>query len=317
MWDIWGFDPAPASPAQPGVYVVGADGSHLRRLSDALGDLVWSPDGCWIAENEASLHLISPQTGQNILVASEGMTSGMPAWSPDSTRLAVTVDPDYTVPGDSDVAIFPIDGSGPPVSIKLPGDQFDEAWLPDGRIVILDGGGLWVVRPDGTVIRRVTTGPLTWGRILASPDAETVAVVQWPKDGVSNDDVVLVDIRREQVTPRPICGEAGILRVRKPSWSPAGDRLICPVSVDGRAGAIIAPADGSPTSLLDGSITWPLWSLGSDRIVGVDNVTGPSQDLVTLSPDGTGRRTVLSATGHPLSEPLWSATGTEIVFRVG
>jgi hypothetical protein len=80
---------------------------------------------------------------------------------------------------DPDIAVVPIDGSTAPATIHLPGDQFDEAWLTDGRIVILDATGLWVAQPDGSGLRQAYRGNLTRGRLVASPDGHHVAVTQW------------------------------------------------------------------------------------------------------------------------------------------
>jgi Tol biopolymer transport system component len=305
------YDPHVNAVTTGGFYIMGTDGSALRRLVPSSGRYLWSPDGCWLANNQGSLSLFNPRQGDNILLSGNlGMTFGTPAWSANSTRIAITVDPDHLTQGDSDVAVFPIDGSSPPTVIRLPGDQIDQAWLPDGRILVLDRNGLWLVRADGTIERRIVTGPLVPGRLVASPTATQAAVTQPAQDGTSDDPVMLIDLGGEQATPRPACGEAGIFRSRAPVWSPTGDRLACPVRIDGRAAVMLAPVDGTPATLLDDDFDSPDWV--GNRLVGVDH-TGA---LVAIDADGTDRTVLSRSAGFPVSSPALSPSGRDIAFAI-
>jgi len=305
------YNPDVNAVTKGGFYVMGADGSALRRLVPSSGRYVWSPDGCWLANNQGSLSLFNPRRGDNILLSGNlGMTFGTPAWSADSARIAITVDPDHLTQGDSDVAVFPIDGSTPPILIRLPGDQIDQAWLPDGRILVLDRNGLWMVGVDGTIQRRIVTGPLVPGRLVVSPTGTLAAVTQPAQDGTSDDRVVLIDLGGDQATPRPACGEAGIFRSRAPVWSPTGDHLACPVRLDGRAAVTLAPVDGTPATLLDDDFDSPDWV--ANRLVGVDH-TGA---LVAIEADGTSRSVLRQFAGFAATNPTLSPSGRDIAFAI-
>ena len=92
-------------------------------------------------------------------------------WSPDGTRLAVTVSgrPSDRSPDASSIGVISIDrasGKGGPMRVlTLPGGtpQYPR-WSPDGRFIVyeavVDGSwDLWIVNPDAPEPRRVTTFP--------------------------------------------------------------------------------------------------------------------------------------------------------------
>ena len=84
--------PTDVGPYQPRAYVANADGRQRRRLvaSELNGDVVWSPNGRWIAlgGGGADLSIVHPDgTGLRRLFGSA--VSSAPAWAPDSQRLAL------------------------------------------------------------------------------------------------------------------------------------------------------------------------------------------------------------------------------------
>jgi TolB protein len=174
------------------------DGSGLTQLTNATGgsNPAWSPDGRRIAFEPAlplnvadiavmnadgsDLHTIVKYIGRE------------PSWSPDGTRIAFDSDQGDHPAGDGIYTMSSADGGSLARVTANPYGWFDiqPAWSPDGRWIAFsrirsvtpDGPAegrarhraitaLYVVRPDGTGLRRLTP----WGIDVVSPD--------WSPDG--------------------------------------------------------------------------------------------------------------------------------------
>jgi hypothetical protein len=75
-----------------GIWVAGADGSHLRRLERVGAAPLWSPIGDEIAylgepPNYSALLLVSPDGGKSTTLVSRGVRAVF-GWSPDGEKLA-------------------------------------------------------------------------------------------------------------------------------------------------------------------------------------------------------------------------------------
>lgn len=153
---IWAPDGARLAYLQDGdVWVVNADGTNPRDISElpfgGAFSADWSPDGRWIAVGTPGAVLLMAPDGTNRRWLDFGADElyGW-AWSPDSSRLAVSLYGStslvlvVTVDGS---AVVQIDGAGRP------------GWTPDGLFLIVasddeaaftDLGNLAVMHPDGS-----------------------------------------------------------------------------------------------------------------------------------------------------------------------
>ena len=116
----------------------------------------WSPDGQRLA-----LSCRSPEVGYDICIikrdgtgyielTSESGIEDDPAWSPDGSRIAFTFRNQQP-----EIGLVPAGGG----NITRVTQGFDPAWSRDGTTLIFArNDGLYSIRPDGTNLKRLTTG---------------------------------------------------------------------------------------------------------------------------------------------------------------
>jgi len=126
-----------ARDGNPEIYLMNADGSGLKRLTDHPdGDIMpaWSPDGKYIAfvserEGQADIWLMDADGGNLVRLTFNDAQDVYPAWSPDGRQIAFGSD------RDGNVEIYTMDGDGRNQR-NLTNSPFDEnypAWSPDGN----------------------------------------------------------------------------------------------------------------------------------------------------------------------------------------
>ena len=150
-------------PMHPAIYVIRADGAKRHRL--AAGEVPsWSPRGHEIAfqggdVSRPQLYLIGRDgSGRRRITRSSGHDI-LPDWSPDGRRIVFVSDRD----GNDEIYVVDRDGSHPRRLTREPAYDTTAAWSPDGRWIVFAEGrtrrdfGLYLIRPDGTGERRLTS----------------------------------------------------------------------------------------------------------------------------------------------------------------
>ena len=231
--------------------------------------------------------------------------------------------------GDTEIFVRYTDGSTKQLTHNAVPD-FGAAWSPDGRRIGFshpsgDGLALFVMRADGTGVRRVTTpvttpdgGPSFDQAPAWSPDGTRLAFSSNRAGG--EPDIWRVDVdgtHLTRLTRTPFfTGDAN------PAWSPDGrwiwfdsDR----VSVFNREVYRMRP-DGSGVRRMtttaenvdDGA---PDVSPDGRRVVFASTRSTGSQDLFTMRADGTGVRPLgAPVAGRDEVNPRWTATGARVLF---
>ena len=162
-----------------GLFVMNADGSRVRRVSDrCLSDVAWSPDGQQIAyigveDDEYQLFLVEPDGSdrRRIVLPSVPEAWLRPVWSPDSTMLAL----------ENTAAVFVVAVDGTSLRQISVGGAGHAVWSPDGmKIAYVSahedergdavGSELHVVNPDGSGDVVLTRSPdaiweIDWQRL--------------------------------------------------------------------------------------------------------------------------------------------------------
>lgn len=272
-----------------------------RRYGQYVGALSWSPD--------SRRMLIEAQPGRSFdwyTMAPDGRDrrrllhlrnelSGHHAWSPDSRNIAY-----LGLRG----GIFVIDASGGrPRRIAATRSRGRHAWevyldwSSRGEIAFSDKGGTYVMRADGTRLRRLSkrTGEPRWspnGRKLVLSDAKEIYVIdrrgreerlsRWLSDGdpqLSPDGLIVAFVRGHGVY------------VKSPS-------------------VYVMSADGSGQHRL-GPGRRPRWSPDGSRIAYVQDRAIPRDDLIFID-DATGGESRAVTEGQA---PTWSPDGRLAFMR--
>jgi hypothetical protein len=241
------------SPTRPGISLVVSDarGNIGPTIARNPVDGRWSPDGTRIAfvrhERGAGrvLYVASSDAQRVTRITAEVTTLGDPpfSWSPTGDEIVYV--------GRSGAGLFIVDaggkeapravsiksGSSPPPAIVGP-----VQWSPDGSLVafLTEGDHVYVVRPDGTSLRKVADAyDFSW-----SPDSRLLAVVgpagphTWARVSiVRNDGTGLKSVAGCH------CGLRGPGSSQSVAWSSDGARIAF-VSGRGNTVSTIRP-DGS------------------------------------------------------------------------
>jgi Tol biopolymer transport system component len=226
---VFSRDPIETPDGDASIWTMGADGSHLKQLTDGHvdHDAQWSPDATRIlflrsspdGELRCDGHLCRDAAPAIFVMNADG--SGVRRLSDDPKLIVLGAR--WSPDGQQIVFIA-------------------DTWADDGR----EGLGIYVVRSDGTDPRRIVpgvNGAPQWSpsgeRILFQLGSRLVTV-----DGTGSDLQPLVEGLHRDVHFR---------------WSPEGDRLLFvrPVSPEVGTELWVAAADGSGERLVAERLQWP------------------------------------------------------------
>jgi Tol biopolymer transport system component len=183
--------PAPAGrhARVVGIFVMNADGTHVRELTQRRGTSVtedhapsWSPDGKRIAL--VSVNVTAKPAGASVLyvIGANGASpravrsmphgwpaAGAPSWSPDGKRILYGTYCWFGTCGQpaTGAQLFSVgaDGKSPRQLTHVSGNAIGGRWSPDGRKIVFvrnprvgPTGEVYTMSSDGSALRRVTPG---------------------------------------------------------------------------------------------------------------------------------------------------------------
>jgi tricorn protease-like protein len=156
-------------------------GSENTNLGDAQNAVSWSPNGLQIAYAANGQIYVMEADGSHVRRLTRSRPDGAyyPAWSPDGSTIAFWSGPRTGVdggPAESEIFTVPAKGGTPTRLTFNDVTSIEPTWSPDGeQIAYMNGGELWVMGKDGSGQHRIlrdkgSTWAPTW-----SPDGTKIA----------------------------------------------------------------------------------------------------------------------------------------------
>jgi serine/threonine protein kinase/WD40 repeat protein len=315
-----------------GVFLMGATGESVKRLSDFGFNPAWSPDGREIAvATEAAFDprirsslsrivRIDVATGaQRPLAVPDGV---QPAWSPHRLRIAFW---GLAQPGSRRaIRTIPVDGGTPVTVVDDAFYNWSPVWSPDGRFLYFasNRGGtmnLWRIALEERS-----------GRVLGTPQpittsSEWSALPSLSRDGhrliyateSSRTFVELVPFNPEtaRVDGPPALAYQGARSILSCDMSPDGTWLALWASSPAEDLLLVRP-DGSGLRQLTNDLArdrTPYWSPDGRRILFASNRSG-KYEAWTIRPDGSGLTQITRLPDQPVLFPFWSPDNQQIGF---
>ena len=321
------------------IYVMNSDGSgqtNLTSTKESVGEGVWSPNGKKIAlfarsarERSLDIYVINADgTGEINLTRTKASSEGAPSWSPDSKKITYLRGSDPSGGIFNDIYVMNADGTNQRRLIKATDTRDFEvgfespSWSPDGekiafmrttRVDFVNSSpssavpatgpsGLYMMRPDGTGLRKLSKQMSYAQSPLWSPDGKEIAF-----SGAGEKKYV---VNAGGTEPRELMPHVRD-HISSYSWSPNGKKIaFAAVHYRGELDIYGIDADGSGQTNLTNTKTItedaPSWSPEGKQIAFTRADAGDvyvDHDVYVMNADGTGRTRLADNASSPSFAP--------------
>jgi Tol biopolymer transport system component len=316
-----------------GIFLMGATGESVKRLTDFGSNPAWSPDGKEVAcadegpvdpvergNPNSRVWAVNVATGERRQVTKED--SIQPNWSPHGYRIAYGGRRNMA---QRDIWTIPAGGGEPTEVTNDAAVEGSPVWSPDGKYLYFTSD-----RAGSMNLWRVPIEEQT-GRVLGPPEAVTTpspysAQLSFSLDGRrlvysllvrrANLQQVGFDPDKETVTGQPVWITQGSRSARVPHLSPDGEWLAFDSMRDQQEDLFVIRRDGtSLRQLTDDPYKdrQPRWSPDGKRIAFHSDRTG-KWEIWVINSDGSGLKQLTYDPGGVINS-VWSPDGTRLAYR--
>lgn len=311
---------APFTTKEHGLYAIKVDGSGAHRVAVSptgrtFYGVSFEPNGYqFVASDDLRLWVgdVTRNAEQAVEIGAGLVNPVTPAWSPDSRTIAVSARAgDVSTPYV--LWLMTPDGKNRRQVPGVPPSAGQPTWSPDSQWIAfaVKAGDVWVVRPDGSGLRRLVTGTtprsLSWGR-------NTELAVTGDIDGKHGLHVVRFDGSHRLLTA--MTGEV--------AWSPDCSSILS----TGERVSLLDPADGDRRDIAgptpDVNYSSPSWApdargmvVTSSHRTQQDQTWKDDRDVVVMS-DGAKRTLIdMDGSGWVAHARGWSPQGDWLLVCIG
>ncbi len=312
-----------------GLFLMGATGESVRRLTDNGYNPAWSPDGRAIAYStepvedpysrsvHSQIHLLEIATGKTRVLV-DAIDAIQPAWSADGTRVAFWSNQS----GQRDLWMVDARDGSTPTQVAITADaptDWSPRWSADGRWLYFSsdrGGamGIWrlAVAAGNTVSgapQAVVTGMRGLGHVSVSRDGRQLLVMAY--DRTSDIALYTIDAPRAEGLR-----QAALLPRQSLQWcsfSPDAQWLACSLR-GAREDLVILRGDGSELRRLTDDAfkdRLPKWSPDARTISFISTRSG-KWNYWLIAADGSGLRQLNDVSDYQ-GAVTWSPDGTRLL----
>jgi Tol biopolymer transport system component len=311
-----------------GVFLMGATGESVRRLTDFGYNPAWSPDGGKVLvategvteprvrNAESEVWQVEVATGAGKLVIPADAVQ--PSWSPNGRRIA------YWENAGGKRVVRTLAAAGGP-SLQVTDDAYvnwSPVWSPDGQYVYFasDRGGsmnLWRVPIDESSGRlqgapEAILTPAPWSG-LPSLSRDGRKILYATREGKANLERFALDPATGRIVGPPVPVTRGPRTVGSGAVSPDGGRVVFHDATP-QEDLYVVRSDGSGLRRLTHDAYKdrnPRWLPGGDRILFYSNRGGTYQAW-TIRPDGSGLTQVTAGQADAVN-PIASPDGGRVL----
>ncbi|HEX5735522.1 MAG TPA: protein kinase [Blastocatellia bacterium] len=318
-----------------GIFIMGASGESVRRLTDFGYNPSWSPDGkqivCAIEGVASSAVRFVPKSqlwavdvathNKRLITEGDGV---QPAWSPHGHRIAYW---NRHTGGQRDIWTI---SANKAVPIQVTDDAFEDwnpTWSPDGKylfFVSTRGGNMNVWRvaieeQTGKVLGEpepVTLPSSSAQHICLSRDGQRMAYVQ--RLAKVNIQKLEFNPLNEMVSGSPAWVTEGAKHITDPKLSPDGEWFTHDAYGDRQSDIFVIKKDGTGQRNLTQDAykdLSPEWSPDGKQIAFYSDRSGTYQ-IWTIKPDGSGLQQLTFAPDPGAVYPVWSPDGSRLAYSV-
>jgi Tol biopolymer transport system component/DNA-binding winged helix-turn-helix (wHTH) protein len=317
-----------------GIFVMGATGENVKRITDFGYNPAWSPDGREIAfastiaepesrlSSQTQLFTVNITTGERRPVTPQTGIAAQPHWSPHGYRIAYWAQ----VQGRVNVWTIPAGGGD---AVRVTNDasvDWNPVWSPDGAYLYFasDRGGsmnLWRVQMNeksGKVLGEIApvTTPSTYAADISfSRTGRQMAYIQ--RTQISHISRVGFDPARETTVGQPEPVTQGSRSTSTPNVSPDGE-WIAGVESSKQGNLLVVRRDGSGLRHLTDDVyrnRIPVWSPDGKTLAFTSNRRG-RVDIWTIRPDGGSLRQLTYTLSGSITRPVWSPDGKRLMYSL-